>query len=173
MKFATLKNGSRDGALIVVSRDLSRCVSAAAVAPTLQAALDNWEFTAPQLAALYDALNQGSAAEAQPFDQSQCHSGSGHKSPARGTPAKGAVPRRGATPQRDQQHHVAGPGEGRAADQEGEPAGDGDNGNKLHQVAVQPQRAFLLASHCIHGTTRAQHAGRQILRGNTVPLVHT
>ncbi|SFU87511.1 fumarylacetoacetate hydrolase family protein [Pseudoduganella namucuonensis] len=74
MKLATLKNGSRDGALIVVSRDLTRYLSAAMVAPTLQAALDNWDFAAPQLAALYQALNDGGAAEARPFDESQCHS---------------------------------------------------------------------------------------------------
>jgi fumarylacetoacetate (FAA) hydrolase len=74
MKLATLKNGSRDGALVVVSRDLTRYLSAAAVAPTLQAALDNWDFTAPQLQALSDALNEGSAAEARSFDESACHS---------------------------------------------------------------------------------------------------
>ena len=39
MKLATLNDGSRDGSLVVVSRDLSRCVAAAEIAPTLQAAL--------------------------------------------------------------------------------------------------------------------------------------
>ncbi|MES2260145.1 MAG: fumarylacetoacetate hydrolase family protein [Pseudomonadota bacterium] len=74
MKLATLKNGSRDGALVVVSRDLSRCVSAAGIAPTLQAALDNWDSAAPQLAVLSAALNEGRAAGAQAFDESACHS---------------------------------------------------------------------------------------------------
>jgi fumarylacetoacetate (FAA) hydrolase len=74
MKLATLKNGSRDGALVIVSRDLSRCVSAASIAPTLQAALDNWDDKAPQLAALYEQLNAGTAAGAQPFDQAAAHS---------------------------------------------------------------------------------------------------
>lgn len=69
MKFATLANGTRDGALHLVSRDLKNCVSAAAIAPTLQAALDNWDTLAPQLQALYDQLNAGQAAAAQPFDQ--------------------------------------------------------------------------------------------------------
>src|SRR5450830_1214414 len=74
MKLATLKNGRRDGALIVVSRDLSRYVSAAAIAPTLQAALDDWEVIAPQLELAYAALNAGQAPDAQPFDASLCHS---------------------------------------------------------------------------------------------------
>ncbi len=55
MKLASLKAG-RDGRLVVVSRDLTRCVEAAAVAPTLQAALDDWARCAEPLAALADAL---------------------------------------------------------------------------------------------------------------------
>ena len=74
MKLATLKNSSRDGALIVVSRDLSRYVSAAAVAPTLQAALDNWDALAPQLEQLYAALNADLVAGTQAFDERLCHS---------------------------------------------------------------------------------------------------
>lgn len=62
MKLASLKKGGRDGALIVVSRDLSRAVEAGAVASTLQRALEEWESVAPRLSALSDALN-GSAAE--------------------------------------------------------------------------------------------------------------
>jgi fumarylacetoacetate (FAA) hydrolase len=58
MKLASLKAG-RDGQLVVVSRDLSRAVSAESVAPTLQAALDNWEHCEPQLMALFDALQAG------------------------------------------------------------------------------------------------------------------
>jgi fumarylacetoacetate (FAA) hydrolase len=49
MKLATLKNGTRDGRLVVVSRDLTRCSDAAHIAPTLQAALDDWAHTEPLL----------------------------------------------------------------------------------------------------------------------------
>ncbi|MDX1291854.1 MAG: 2-keto-4-pentenoate hydratase, partial [Hyphomonas sp.] len=49
MKLATLKNGARDGRLVVVSKDLTRCTDAARVAPTLQAALDDWAVCAPKL----------------------------------------------------------------------------------------------------------------------------
>ena len=47
MKLASLKHG-RDGRLVVVSRDLSRCVDAVAVSPTLQHALDNWAAAEPR-----------------------------------------------------------------------------------------------------------------------------
>lgn len=71
MKLATLNSG-RDGQLVVVSRDLSRYVSAASVAPTLQAALDDWANTQPQLEALAAALAAGNSGDA--FDQSACAS---------------------------------------------------------------------------------------------------
>ncbi|MEO7052157.1 MAG: fumarylacetoacetate hydrolase family protein [Rhodanobacter sp.] len=57
MKLGTLKEGGRDGTLIVVSRDLKRAVKAGAIAPTLQAALDDWSNAAPRLNALSDQLN--------------------------------------------------------------------------------------------------------------------
>lgn len=57
MKLATLKDGSRDGALIVVSRDLRRYVAVPAIAATLQAALDDWETLEPRLQNVYDMLN--------------------------------------------------------------------------------------------------------------------
>jgi fumarylacetoacetate (FAA) hydrolase len=72
MKLATLKNGRRDGMLVVVSRDLARYRSAAEVAPTLQAALDDWAAAAPRLRVLYDELNASASGEA--FDQAACHS---------------------------------------------------------------------------------------------------
>ena len=50
MKLASLKSG-RDGRLVVVSRDLTRCVAGARIAPTLQAALDDWAEAAPELCA--------------------------------------------------------------------------------------------------------------------------
>tara|TARA_R110001606_G_scaffold242213_1_gene390153 strand:+ start:201 stop:1211 length:1011 start_codon:yes stop_codon:yes gene_type:complete len=53
MKLATLKNETRDGRLVVVSKDLTRCCEASHIAPTLQAALDDWENCAPKLEALY------------------------------------------------------------------------------------------------------------------------
>ncbi len=74
MKLATLKNGSRDGALILVSRDLRQYQRVAAIAPTLQAALDNWDAVAPKLEQAYADLNGGKAPDAQPFDAALCHS---------------------------------------------------------------------------------------------------
>ncbi len=61
MKLASLKEGGRDGTLIVVSRDLSRAVRASGIASTLQAALEDWQNAAPRLAALAEALEQGQA----------------------------------------------------------------------------------------------------------------
>src|SRR5580704_8892458 len=61
MKLATLKDGSRDGALLVVSRDLKTAHLADDIAPRLQAALDNWSYFAPLLQDLYSALNAGKA----------------------------------------------------------------------------------------------------------------
>ena len=73
MKLATLNNETRDGQLVVVSRDLSRCAPATGIAPTLQSALDNWDSTAPRLQALYDNLNDSETDGAE-FDQGACHS---------------------------------------------------------------------------------------------------
>ena len=70
MKLAALKGG-RDGRLVVVSRDLARCADASAVAPTMQAALDDWDAIAPKLRDLAEALEAGRIAGA-PFDQAQC-----------------------------------------------------------------------------------------------------
>ena len=55
MKLASLKDG-RDGRLVVVSRDLTRCADASAVAPTLQAALDDWDAALPRLTEIADSL---------------------------------------------------------------------------------------------------------------------
>ncbi len=68
MKLASLKTGGRDGSLIVVSRDLGQFVPAAEVAPTMQAALDNWQQAAPRLNALYEKLNRGECSGAQKLD---------------------------------------------------------------------------------------------------------
>ncbi|HEX3439957.1 MAG TPA: fumarylacetoacetate hydrolase family protein [Pseudolabrys sp.] len=70
MKLASLKD-RRDGRLVVVSKDLSRCASAAAVAPTLQAALDEWAAAVPGLTEIADALEIGRIAH-MAFDPAQC-----------------------------------------------------------------------------------------------------
>ena len=74
MKLGTLKQGGRDGTLVVVSRDLSLCQPVPAIARTLQAALDDWNTVAPQLAEVYDALNNHGARHAERFDPALCHS---------------------------------------------------------------------------------------------------
>ena len=74
MKLATLKAGGRDGTLVVVSRDLTLCQAVPGIARTLQAALDDWDTVAPQLAEVYEALNHGAARHAQAFDPALCHS---------------------------------------------------------------------------------------------------
>jgi fumarylacetoacetate (FAA) hydrolase len=61
MKLGSLKEGGRDGTLIVVSRDLTKAVKASGIAPTLQAALDDWSRAAPRLNALSEELNAGRA----------------------------------------------------------------------------------------------------------------
>jgi len=68
MKLGSLKQGGRDGTLIVVSSDLSRAVTAHGVADTLQQALDDWARMEPRLRALSDRLEAGAAKEAFPFD---------------------------------------------------------------------------------------------------------
>lgn len=71
MKLASLKQG-RDGHLVVVSRDLSRAASAESIAPTLQAALDNWAECAPQLDALYQQLQNDNAEHSFTFNSEDC-----------------------------------------------------------------------------------------------------
>ena len=61
MKLASLKEGGRDGTLVVVSRDLTRAVRATSIAPTLQAALEDWSNLAPRLNALHETLSAGRA----------------------------------------------------------------------------------------------------------------
>lgn len=74
MKLATLKQGGRDGTLIVVDRTLTRYTPVPQIAATLQAALDNWEQVEPQLQTVYDALNRNDVADAKPFDSNAVHS---------------------------------------------------------------------------------------------------
>ena len=80
MKLATYKDGSRDGQLVVVSRDMSTAHYATGIANKLQQVLDDWNFLSPQLQDLYDALNRaadasagaGKARHAFAFDPRQC-----------------------------------------------------------------------------------------------------
>ena len=67
MKLGSLKHG-RDGCLIVVSRRLEQCVTASEVAPSLQAALDDWQAVAPGLEAISDELNDGQRPDAELLD---------------------------------------------------------------------------------------------------------
>ncbi|MDO8700014.1 MAG: fumarylacetoacetate hydrolase family protein [Rhodoferax sp.] len=80
MKLATYKDGSRDGQLVVVSRDLSTAHYATGIASTMQQVLDDWNFISPQLQDLYETLNRAAegsssasrARHAFPFDPKQC-----------------------------------------------------------------------------------------------------
>lgn len=71
MKLGSLKEGGRDGTLVVVSRDLTRAVRATGIAPTLQRALEDWSSAAPRLNALSDALNDGTADGVFDLDHAQ------------------------------------------------------------------------------------------------------
>ena len=71
MKLATLKDSTRDGRLLVVSRDLTRAATVPHI-KTLQAALDDWEAIAPDLQTLSDALNAGQISGTLAFDPAQC-----------------------------------------------------------------------------------------------------
>jgi fumarylacetoacetate (FAA) hydrolase len=68
MKLASLKHG-RDGSLVVVSRDLSRMLPVPDIAPTLQAALEDWAAVAPRLAEKAEAVE---ARWGEPFDPAAC-----------------------------------------------------------------------------------------------------
>ena len=72
MKLATYRDGSRDGQLVVVSRDLGLAQYATHIANRLQQVLDDWNYLSPQLQDVYDALNAGRSRSAFPFDPTQC-----------------------------------------------------------------------------------------------------
>jgi len=73
VKLASLKRGGRDGRLVIVSRDLRRCLPVPGIAPTMQAALDDWDSVAPRLVARAAALEANPAqTDAQDFDPLQC-----------------------------------------------------------------------------------------------------
>lgn len=71
MKLATLKDGTRDGCLAVVSRDLKLAQKADHIAPTLQAALDDWDYCSPQLEQLANELNAGGTPRSFDLEPSQ------------------------------------------------------------------------------------------------------
>ncbi|HET7033550.1 MAG TPA: fumarylacetoacetate hydrolase family protein [Casimicrobiaceae bacterium] len=68
MKLATRRNGSRDGELVIVSRDLAWCVAVPEIARSLQAAIDDWDRAAPALEAIAAELNAGRMYDAVPFE---------------------------------------------------------------------------------------------------------
>ena len=68
MKLATLRDGTWDGQLVVVSRNLARCVAVPEIARTLQAALDDWTRVEPALAAIASELDAGRLSDANVFD---------------------------------------------------------------------------------------------------------
>jgi fumarylacetoacetate (FAA) hydrolase len=74
MKLASLKSGGRDGALAVVDRNLSMCVLRPHIAQTMQQAIESWSVLAPKLQAVYDQLNNGEIADAQPFVRQRAES---------------------------------------------------------------------------------------------------
>ncbi|MDQ6435026.1 fumarylacetoacetate hydrolase family protein [Mesorhizobium sp. LHD-90] len=73
MKLASLKDGSRDGQLVVVSRDLTRYTDASFLVPTLQAALDDWLRLSPHLSAMAESLETGAVPTSR-FHEHDAHS---------------------------------------------------------------------------------------------------
>jgi fumarylacetoacetate (FAA) hydrolase len=74
VKLATLRDGTRDGRLLVVSRDLASCAPAPATAHTLQQALDDWDAVLPKLLAISEELNGGKIAGTMEFNPRDCAS---------------------------------------------------------------------------------------------------
>lgn len=72
MKLASLRDGTRDGCLVVVSRDQQHAVRASGIARTLQEALDYWSASCPLLQQLAIALDAGQAAGSFAFDAHAC-----------------------------------------------------------------------------------------------------
>ncbi|NVJ58114.1 MAG: fumarylacetoacetate hydrolase family protein [Vibrionaceae bacterium] len=74
MKLATLKNNTRDGLLVVVNKQLTKCVAVPEIAEHLQQALDYWDRVEPQLNEVYIALNEGELLNEMDFDPELCES---------------------------------------------------------------------------------------------------
>lgn len=73
MKLATLRNGTRDGVLVVVSKDITQCSTVGHITSTLQAALDDWENVSPRLERVAAGLETGSQ-PVQRFHEHEAHS---------------------------------------------------------------------------------------------------
>ncbi len=74
MKFASYRNGTRDGQLMLVSRDLSKAIAVPGLAATLQEVLDDWDGIAPELEKVYQSLNKGELSDAENFNEALCES---------------------------------------------------------------------------------------------------
>ncbi len=74
MKFASLKNNTRDGQLVVVDRALNKAIAIPEIASTLQQLLDNWSELAPKALVIYQQLNEGKLENTLDFNQEQCES---------------------------------------------------------------------------------------------------
>ena len=68
MKLATRKNGTRDGELLIVSKDNSKAMVVGDIAPTMQSLLDDWADKSPALLERYESLNAGTAEAAFDVD---------------------------------------------------------------------------------------------------------
>ncbi|WP_417440616.1 fumarylacetoacetate hydrolase family protein [Idiomarina sp.] len=74
MKLATYRNGTRDGQLMVVSRNLNAAVAVPAIASCMQELLDNWDGIAPKLEKIYQQLNDSDVDGSVQFDEALCES---------------------------------------------------------------------------------------------------
>jgi fumarylacetoacetate (FAA) hydrolase len=74
MRLASIRDGSRDGRLVVVSADLKTMAPARHIAPTLQAPIENWDRLSPTLGHLYDDLNAGEAPSALSAEPTEAES---------------------------------------------------------------------------------------------------
>ncbi|MGX5914246.1 fumarylacetoacetate hydrolase family protein [Aliidiomarina sp. Khilg15.8] len=74
MKLATYNDGTRDGMLVVVSRDLKRAVKVPEIASTMQYAMDHWDTVQQPLNEAYLGLNSGKITDDFAFHQAECES---------------------------------------------------------------------------------------------------
>ena len=74
MKLASLKTGGRDGALLMVSKDLTRAVLVTKIAKTMQEAIENWASIKPNLEVVYQQLNANTLNDAFEFDVARLES---------------------------------------------------------------------------------------------------
>jgi fumarylacetoacetate (FAA) hydrolase len=72
MKFASLNDGSLDGSLLLVSRDLARCLDASSVAPNLLTLVEKWDALMPALSTMYEEFDRAGATAGSPFDPADC-----------------------------------------------------------------------------------------------------